>query len=506
MSEPREPCDAIVDTRLPPEAVPGAKAMLEAMPGFAMLVTDDHRIVEANAAVRSAVAPGARVEGAYCPRLVHGVDGPFPGCPLERACLEGCPIETDIQDPATGRWMTTGAYPTSLLTQDGRRVYLHAASDATTRKQADQDIARNIERQAAIAAVLRLTLSEAPIEAVLAEVLRMLLGFGWLSLEGRGAVFVVEPHSGVLEMKASNGLAAPIQESCRRVPPGTCMCGRAAAAGRILFADRVDERHDITYEGMLPHGHYCVPVTVRGSTTALINLYVREGHVRDPAEEEFLEAVANALSAGFERRGREDDLRRSLDKINRTMAGVIEMVTRVVEARDPYTAGHQRRVAVLSAAVAAELGYEADRVEGLRAAARIHDLGKIAVPAELLTKPTRLTPTEFALIQAHVEAGFDIVKDIEFAWPVALMIVQHHERMDGSGYPRGTRGDDILPESRILAVADVVEAMASHRPYRPALGLDQAIGEIVRGRGTAFDADVVDACARVAGRPGFSLN
>ena len=165
--------------------------------------------------------------------------------------------------------------------------------------------------------------------------------------------------------------------------------------------------------------------------------------------------------------------------------------------RDPYTAGHQRRVAELAVAIAGDLGLPKEQIHGIHLAAGIHDLGKIRVPAEILSKPGKLTDIEYHLIKAHAQAGYDIVKDIEFPWPIAAMVWQHHERLDGSGYPQGLKGDQILLGSRIMAVADVLEAMASHRPYRAALGPDVALKEIERGRGAAYDPTVVDACVKL---------
>jgi len=167
------------------------------------------------------------------------------------------------------------------------------------------------------------------------------------------------------------------------------------------------------------------------------------------------------------------------------------------EARDAYTAGHQRQVARISVAIATEIGLDADAIEGIRVAAEIHDIGKISIPTEILTRPTKLHAAEFELIKTHPRAGYEIVCNIPFPWPVADMILQHHERCDGSGYPDGIRGDQILIGARIIAVADVVDAMASHRPYRPALGIESALAEIERGRGTAYDANVADACLRL---------
>ncbi|MCJ7596533.1 MAG: HD-GYP domain-containing protein, partial [Desulfobacterales bacterium] len=194
-----------------------------------------------------------------------------------------------------------------------------------------------------------------------------------------------------------------------------------------------------------------------------------------------------------------------MEKLRKTLGGTIQVISRAVEMRDPYTAGHQRRAADLARAIATEMGISADRTDFVRIACTIHDIGKISVPAEILSKPTELTDIEFSLIKAHVQAGYDILKDVEFPWPVADVILQHHERMDGSGYPRGIKGNDLLLESRILAVADVVEAMASNRPYRPGLGLNVALEEITKKRGILYDPDVVDVCLRLFNEKGYKM-
>jgi len=192
-------------------------------------------------------------------------------------------------------------------------------------------------------------------------------------------------------------------------------------------------------------------------------------------------------------------------QLKKALDGITQVVIRTVESRDPYTAGHQHRVALLSVAIAEEMGIPKDQIEGIRMAGEIHDLGKISVPAEILSKPTRLTDIEFGLIKTHPRVGYDILKDINFPWPIAQMVLQHHEKMNGSGYPQGLSGEDILPESRILCVADVVEAMVSHRPYRPALGTDAALEEISKNKGTLYDRDVVDACLKLFKEKGFKF-
>ena len=188
---------------------------------------------------------------------------------------------------------------------------------------------------------------------------------------------------------------------------------------------------------------------------------------------------------------------RALDQAHRDVEAITAVAARAVELRDPYTAGHQRRVAQLAQTVALEMGLGEEAADHIRIAGKLHDIGKLSIPAEILSKPGRLLSAEYELVKAHSQAASDILSSVDIGWPLERMIVQHHERMDGSGYPAGLSGEDIVPEARILAVADVVEAMSSHRPYRPALGIEAALSEIMTNRGTLYDADVVDACVAV---------
>jgi response regulator RpfG family c-di-GMP phosphodiesterase len=190
-------------------------------------------------------------------------------------------------------------------------------------------------------------------------------------------------------------------------------------------------------------------------------------------------------------------LQDSLINLRKAIDGIIQAIATTVEVRDPYTAGHQRRVAQLSRAIAIELNLQESVIEGVYMAGLIHDLGKISVPAEILSKPGCLTDPEFSIIKSHPQTAYDILKPIEFPWPIAEIVLQHHERMDGSGYPRGISGDYILLESRIISVADVVEALSSHRPYRPALGIEKALQEISSNMGKLYDLKVAEACLRL---------
>jgi putative nucleotidyltransferase with HDIG domain len=198
-------------------------------------------------------------------------------------------------------------------------------------------------------------------------------------------------------------------------------------------------------------------------------------------------------------------LQNALRDLQQVLKSTIQAMALAVESRDPYTAGHQRRVADLAHAIAKEIGLPENVIEGVRMAGIIHDLGKISIPAEILSKPVKLTDIEFSLIKTHPQVGYEILKGIAFPWPIAKVMIQHHERMNGDGYPRGISGDDIVIEARIIGVADVVEAMASHRPYRPALGIDKALEEISNNKGILYDSDVVDACTKLFCDKGFKF-
>ncbi len=205
-------------------------------------------------------------------------------------------------------------------------------------------------------------------------------------------------------------------------------------------------------------------------------------------------AVQGIMRDITERKQAQEEAKSSNDKLIATMGKTIEAMARIVEMRDPHTAGHQRRVSQLSTAIAKKMDLSEDQVSALRLAGLIHDIGKVRVPSEILTNPDGLSEAEFNMIKTHPLVGFEILKSMELQWPIAQIVHQHHERMDGSGYPSGLLGEDIILEARILAVADVVEAIASHRPYRPALGIDNALAEISRKSGILYDSGVASAC------------
>ena len=216
--------------------------------------------------------------------------------------------------------------------------------------------------------------------------------------------------------------------------------------------------------------------------------------------------VFNAARDITQRKAAEKELQYSYERLKKTLDGFIGTIATMSETRDPYTAGHQRQVSRLAHAMAGEMQLDPNICESIRIAGVLHDIGKLSIPAEILSKPGKLSNAEFAIIKRHPEVGSDILKTIEFPWPICGIVSQHHERLDGSGYPGGLTGENICLEAKILAVADVVEAMASHRPYRPSLGIDVALDEVVKNKGTKYDIDAVDACVRLVNEKGFSLS
>jgi putative nucleotidyltransferase with HDIG domain len=193
------------------------------------------------------------------------------------------------------------------------------------------------------------------------------------------------------------------------------------------------------------------------------------------------------------------------EQLRKALYDIVRIIAKITEIRDPYTAGHQRRVFQLATAIAKKMNLPKDKIEAIQIAGLLHDIGKIGVPADILVKPGRLNEIEFALIKEHPRIGYEILQDVSFPWNIANIVLQHHERLDGSGYPQGLKDGEILFEARIIAVADVVEAMNSYRPYRPALSIDSALEEISKNKGKLYDKDVVDACLKLFKEEGFKF-
>lgn len=295
----------------------------------------------------------------------------------------------------------------------------------------------------------------------------------------------------------------------RRIPFGCYRIGCLAAdddhtflTNDVLNDPRIHDHEWARGLGLLSFVGYQLRAP-GGKTLGVLSLFAK--HPISPSEDAILDGLSSATALVVQRDSTEKSLFQTLESLHEAVQATIQVLVATVEARDPYTAGHQIRVADLACAIATEMGLPQEKVNGIRMAGSIHDIGKLSIPAEILSKPTKLTNTEFALIKEHAQKGYEMLKDVKSQWQLAQIVHQHHERMDGTGYPRNLKGAEIIIEARILAVADVVESMASHRPYRPALGIDRALEEIEKNSGTLYDAAVSDACLRLFREKGFQL-
>ena len=481
------------------------RSILDSLPYPLMLVDEDHNLVLTNRAAASFVGQSAcELEGTYCPKSIHKMDQPVDYCPLTDSVASGKACEKTVFLPEYNIWIETGIYPTAYESDSGRRVYVHTVKDITQREQRKLELEKQSRTRTALYDLLRLSLSQEPLTQVLEAFLDRLFDIPWLALEKKGALFLTN-GTDRLHMAAQRNLATPLLDTCQTVDLGYCMCGRALQTGETVFASAMDERHDVRFDGMADHGHYCVPILSHNEVIGVLNLYVPVGHQRNADEESFLKSLTDVLAGFVERVSAREEREEALAEVQQTLRATVTAIGRMLEARDPYTAGHQDRVARVADLIAQLLGWSDDARRPLRLAGRLHDVGKIIVPAEILAKPGRLSAPEFSVIKMHAEVGHSILKGISFPWPIADIVHQHHEKLDGSGYPNGLTGTDILPEARILAVADVLEAVASLRPYRAGLGVARAIEILQEGQGTMFDVEAVAAAAELHASRAFGF-
>jgi PAS domain S-box-containing protein len=284
---------------------PETAAFFDALPFYVLLVDATHHIWLANKAVTEQLKldPG-QIVGRYCPQAIHGLDQPFPGCPLEEAVEKGHAVERELYDPGSDRWLLSAIYPSEQRTPDNQALFVHMVHDITERKHAEEEVQRNYDIQTCINSLLQISLLDGPFDQLLTRAIDAVLSIPWLAFESRGCIFLTD---GDLVMKAQSGLAEAIQRTCARVPFGRCLCGQAALTRQIQFAACVDQRHEISYEGMGPHGHYCVPILRSGRTIGVINVYLTAGHRRNDKEEQFLSTFANTLAGVVMRRQMQED-------------------------------------------------------------------------------------------------------------------------------------------------------------------------------------------------------
>lgn len=392
----------------------------------------------------------------------------------------------------------------SSLQVDGRWHAVGMLRDITGRKRAEETLQRTNRALRTLSACNEALVRARDEDGLRQGICRTLVETGgyslaWIGEAGGDQRIVPVASAGADRARGRlDGIAARGGEGLSGAGPS----GAAIRSGRTqVVRDTAADPCSSPWRGMAlehgPHAALAVPLQDLGRAYGVLNVYAADAEAFDAQEIGLLEELAGDITFGLRslRIVRERDAANAA--LQKVLLQTIEAVALTVEKRDPYTAGHQQRVAALAVAIAEEMGLDGQRIEGIRIGGLIHDIGKITVPAEYLARPGSLSEAEFLVIRAHPEVGHEIMKGVESPWPLSLMILQHHERLDGSGYPHGLKGDGILLEARILAVADVVEAMASHRPYRPALGLEPALAEIRAGRGVRFDARVVDACMRL---------
>lgn len=414
------------------------------------------------------------------------------------------------------RWMQ---WTVSLLLSDNGDAHeiISVGLDITERKNSQLAFDRVNRAQAVLLATHEVIIGENNTDKLLKACCCLLVEVGGYSLVwvGRAENDPEKTVTPVCSCGEGREYVDEITVTWDESPSGVGPSGTAIRTGKSVAFQHLDRDPDFEAFRVpaLTHGYrsvVAVPMKVDSQVLGVLNVYSSEPNGFDDEEVGLLENLANNISFALHAIEQEKlkETAQTAVKIGRaqlkeSLFSTITALAHTIEQRDPYTTGHQEQVADLAVAIATKMGLAEDVIDGIRMGSIVHDIGKISVPAEILNKPGRLTETEFELIKTHPENGYEIVKGIKFDWPIDKMIVQHHERLDGSGYPKGLKGDEICLEARIIAVADVVDAITSHRPYRPGKGVDFALNEIITKRGTFFDPDAVDACVSLIKNDGY---
>ena len=400
------------------------------------------------------------------------------------------------------------------------RAYNDLQAEVEVRKEAEELLSSiNLELTMlsdCIHAVVRATDEQNLIQ----EVCRIIVEVGgyemaWVGFAEQNLDKSVRP---VAWMGKNEGFLETVEISWDDCDHGQGPTGTSIRTAQPVVNENTSENEDIIIwrEELLKRGFkssVALPLIYEKDVLGVLTIYASIPEAFDKSEIDRLMGLANDLTYGvralrtrIERIEAENEIELHVNKLQKALSGTIEVIASTVEVRDPYTAGHQRRVATLARAIAEEMNLPAHQIEGIFMAGIVHDLGKIYVPAEILSKPSRLNDIEFNLIRTHSQVGYDLLKTIEFPWPIAKIVHQHHERLDGSGYPQGLFSEQILLEAKIICVADVVEAMASHRPYRPAMGVEMALKHIDEESGNLYDSKAVFTCLELFSEKGFQFD
>ena len=422
------------------------------------------------------------------------------------ARYEDLPLQTKAGDPIAVEFIS------NVYDADGIQVIQCSIRDISSRHLAQAELRATARALKMLSAGNNSLLSATDETTLLNEFCRIVVETGSyrMSWVGIGQNDAAKSVVAVAHYGHDDGYLALAQLTWADVLRGNGPVGRALRSQQVQFSEDIalDPSMGPWQAAALArdfHSTIAIPFREPDGRPACLTMYGGKRNAWSAAERALLQEMADDLSFGIAALRMAQDKLQFQEQLRHSLEQTISVIAETVDQHDAYTAGHQRRVADICAHIATNLGLAEETARGLHLAATIHDLGKIGIPAELLTKPRQLSPMEFGLVKEHVQIGYNIIKKVDFPWPIAQIVLQHHERMDGSGYPRGLVGEDILIEARILAVADVVEAMASARPYRRALGIDAALAEIETHRGTTFDAAVVDACLRLFREQGYKI-
>ena len=400
----------------------------------------------------------------------------------------------------------TTSHDLVLKSQENSELLKNAEKQLSDLSSMEGELKRNYQMQNLLSSLLQVSLTSLTLDEQLDEILDQIVSIPWLEMKTKGCIYLFDEKQDILVINAYMGLSESMVSANRTNQKGRCLCGKVIGSGLIGFLEKDKYKHYINKGKNSFDVHYYLPIKHGDTLLGVLNLLMSGAHEGSDKEDEFFKAVADVLAGIIEQKRTEEKLNQSVSILRTALGGTIHAMALTVETRDPYTAGHQRRVSNLARAIATEMGLSQDQIEAVRIAGIVHDLGKISVPSEILSKPGGISLIEHSLIHTHPQAGFDILNSISFPWPIAQIVLQHHERLDGSGYPAGLKKDDILIEARVIAVADVVEAMASHRPYRPSRGIQLALEEITVNKDTLYDPKVVDACLRLFLNKGFQFD
>jgi PAS domain S-box-containing protein len=481
--------------------------LLETFPGYIYLQSPGYSVRYAN---RYFIEHFGEPKERLCYEVLWGRKEPCEVCPTFEVFDTKAPQVWEWSQTPDGRIYVIYDHP--FIDSDGSELVLEIGVDITDRKRAEERLEHLNLVLRAIRRVNQLIARERDRDGLLRGACDSLI-------ETRGyynAWITLLDEAGGLVTTAEAGLGEEFTPIVERLK-----CGELTACGRrALTQSEVVVTQDppsacadcplaMNYGG---RGALTVRLEHGGKVYGLLSASIPAHLTTDREEQVLFEEVARDIAFALhgielaeERKRAEEALQQSYAKLQKVLQGTIHTLASAIEIRDPYTSGHQRRVTQLACAIANEMGLLQEQIEGLRMAGLIHDIGKISIPAEVLSKSGELSYIEWGMIKAHPQIGYNMLKDMDFPWPPADIVLQHHERLDGSGYPQGLSDGEIMLEARILAVADVVEAMSSHRPYRPAHTIDEALEEIAQNRGRLYDPEAVDACLKLFTEGRFTL-